>query len=891
MTKNTKPTVLYLDDESINLRLFNLSFKNDYHITIVKSGDEALELIVKNKYDIIVSDQRMPGMSGTEFMSKAKKTTPNSKFILLTGYTDIEALEKAINEVGIWQYVKKPWEPSNLKIIIDNAYSSLQVEKENRIISAALGQSEKRLNLALEGTNAGVWDWDLITNEVYFSPAWKSMIGYEDYEIENKIKTWENLLHPDDLQNTFTHLDEYLSGKVAKYELEFRLKHKNGHYIHILSRGSGQKEENGNFERLTGTHIDLTEKYKAQNEVKKLNEELEERVERRTQALKLLNIQLIQRNKFEHLISKISSELIATNAENIEFQINQSLTDINEFSTANKSFLFQLNEDGKINVTNEKNSEGIDTEVYNNFNGLPISSLSLIQKKIENNEILIIKDVDNITSGYELEKNLLVKSNISSLLMIPLRTQSNSIGCFGISFSTQGREWNQEDISLLKFIGEIFSNAILRSKNETKIIEREKSLSKANTIILDTEKKTKLLQNIASIANSPLKIDEALILSHKIIINQGRGLSGILIEVPDNEHDDIKIKNIITITEKEEENLKVLFNTKDNKLKKIVNDTIKGKKIIIERDIEVNYNINTTLTYSFDVTSIPILVKNRVKHIFISLFPPNDNGITDLNILSEITREISFVVDRDIIKQELSKSLIKEQELSELKSQFIAMASHQFRTPLAIIQSNIELFQMLAEQIDSKLKSKFDLVSIRIQEEVVRLTSLMNDVLLLGKLNANAQNVRIKRYNIKEVIDRNLNKLNQIQKDNRICKSTIIGEPKEIIIDEELFDHAFSNLVENAFKYSRENNSSPQVRIQFKLNTVTIQVVDFGRGIPKENINNLFQPFYRATNTTDIEGTGLGLVVCKKYINLQNGTLKVESIENKETIFTIEMPA
>ena len=248
----------------------------------------------------------MPGMSGTEFMIEAKKLLPKCKYILLTGYTDIEALEKAINEVGLWQYVKKPWEPSNLKFIIDNAFSSLKTEKQNVIISSALKQSEERLNLALTGTNAGVWDWNLKTNEMYFSPTWKEMLGYSINELENNLKTLEGLLHPDDLQKSFTHLDEYIQGNINKYELEYRLKHKDGSYVHMLSRGSGIKNEEGEYERITGTNIDLTEKYKAQQQIKELNEELEERVERRTHALKLLNIQLIQRNKFEHLISKIS---------------------------------------------------------------------------------------------------------------------------------------------------------------------------------------------------------------------------------------------------------------------------------------------------------------------------------------------------------------------------------------------------------------------------------------------------------------------------------------------------------------------------------------------------------------------------------------------------------
>lgn len=884
MTELIKPTVLYLDDESINLRLFNLSFKNSYSITTSTSGEEALLLIDASTFDIIISDQRMTGINGVEFMIEAKKKSPLSKFILLTGYTDIEALERVINKVGIWQYVKKPWEPSNLKIIIDNAITNLRVKKENTIISKALESSEKRLNLAMEGTNAGVWDWDLVNNQVYFSPTWKNMIGYKEHELKNAIATWENLLHPDDLQQTFNHLDKYFNGTIKTYELEFRLKHKDGHYIHILSRGNGVKGIDGKYQRLTGTHIDLSEKYKTQNEVKKLNELLEEKVERRTEALKLLNKQLIQRNKFEHLISKISSELIACPPEKIDLKINHALKEINEFSDADNSFVFQINQEKEINLLSAVSSAGNQTNLLKKFNGISINKLPLFKDKIDKNDILIINNINTISDKYELEKKLLDDNNINSLVMIPLRSQIETIGCFGISFCSKNREWNQEDISLLKFIGEIFSNAIIRSTNEIKIVEREKSLSEANTIILDNERTTKLLQNIASIANSPLKLNDALVLSHEIIINQGRAESGLLIEVTEGE---IVIKNIIT--KNENNKLKDIFNSKENEIKRIATQTINKKEIIIENKIEVNNNEKSELINKYDITSIPILVEKKVKYIFISLFTPNGNGITDLNILREITREISFVVDRESVKEELKKSIIKEQELNELKSQFISMASHQFRTPLAVIQSNIELFQMQADQIDQKIKGKFDVISTRIQEEVITLTSLMNGVLLLGKLNAEAQKTDIKNYNVEDIISDCLTNLNQIQKDNRNCSYKVLGVPFEIALDKELFTHVFTNLVENAFKYSKKS-ASPEVKLNYNKNSVKIQIIDFGRGIPVDGINNIFQPFYRANNTLDIEGTGLGLVVCKKYIELQNGTINVQSDEHKKTIFTIQLP-
>ena len=104
---NLKAKVLYVDDESINLRLLKISFMGNYNVTTISSGEQALEIIQDlAQFDIVLSDQQMPGMSGTEFMIKAKQLLPNSKYILLTGCTDIEALEKAINEVGLWQYVK-----------------------------------------------------------------------------------------------------------------------------------------------------------------------------------------------------------------------------------------------------------------------------------------------------------------------------------------------------------------------------------------------------------------------------------------------------------------------------------------------------------------------------------------------------------------------------------------------------------------------------------------------------------------------------------------------------------------------------------------------------------------------------------------------------------------
>lgn len=884
-----KPKVLYVDDESINLRLFKISFKENCDITTSESGEDGLRLLKENcRFDIIISDQRMPGMSGTQFMIEAKKILPQSKYILLTGYTDIEALEKAINDVGLWQYVKKPWEPSNLKFIIENAFSSLKTEQENKIISSALEKSEERLNLALNGTNVGVWDLDLKTSQIYFSPTWKEMLGYEMDELDNNLKTLESLIHPEDYEKSITHLNKYKTGAISKYEIEYRLKHKNGDYIHILSRGRGIKNNQSDFERITGTNIDLTEKYKADQQIKELNEALEERVERRTNALKLLNLQLIQRNKFEHLISKISSGLIGIQLNEINTQLSICLNEIIDFDGSDNAFVLKI-KDNKFHLLHENNNKINDSNIGAIFDKKDIKTLPLISEALFKTKPYILKNKEDILSDKSLEKQVFKTNNVSSILLVPLFFKKQLKGGFGISNQSINRNWNQEDVNLLKFVGEIFMNVLERNETEQKLITRDKEISKANQKISENERKAKLLQNIASIANSPLKVEDALYLSHEIIISQGEGVSGFLFKFDLNgDSRKFNVENIFSKTQEEKTRLKDIFETSNNELKNILNELIKSLNPSIHSNLRFNISSMNSNSLLYNVSTIPILVENDLLYAYLTLSPQNNSIFNELGILSDISREISFFVERDLTKKELKKALEKEKELGQLKSQFISMASHQFRTPLTVIQSNIELFQMLASEIDSDLKGKFDKISKRIQTEVARLGDLMNDVLLLGKLNANVLLAEIQLGNILQDATEVVNQLNSIQPDNRRADIFVKGSQKNIAYDKKLLAHALSNLIDNAFKYSK-NRPSPRVIISFH-EQLEISVIDFGRGIPTGEINKLFQPFFRSNSAQDIEGTGLGLVICKRYIELQKGKLSVQSILDKKTTFTISLP-
>ncbi len=130
-------------------------------------------------------------------------------------------------------------------------------------------ENEQRFNLAISGTGAGLWDWDMVKDTVYFSPYWKEMLGYEDHEVENDFMGWKNLWHPDDAGKIEQAISDHLAGKTKKYEIEHRLKHKDGSWRWILTRGDIIKDKNGTPLRWVGTNIDLTENKKLSLEVER----------------------------------------------------------------------------------------------------------------------------------------------------------------------------------------------------------------------------------------------------------------------------------------------------------------------------------------------------------------------------------------------------------------------------------------------------------------------------------------------------------------------------------------------------------------------------------------------------------------------------------------------
>ncbi|BAV05800.1 two-component sensor histidine kinase [Filimonas lacunae] len=232
--------------------------------------------------------------------------------------------------------------------------------------------------------------------------------------------------------------------------------------------------------------------------------------------------------------------------------------------------------------------------------------------------------------------------------------------------------------------------------------------------------------------------------------------------------------------------------------------------------------------------------------------------------------------------EELAKSLNKEKELNELKSRFVSLASHEFRTPLSTILSSTILLQKYTTTEEQSKRQKH---TERIVSSVNGLTEILNDFLSVGKIEEGKIAVKPTTFTITRLINGIIEELKTIQKPGQ--QITYAHEGAEtLVMDPTLLKHIVVNLLSNAIKFSPEN-ATIAINSTLTDKQFILSVQDQGIGISKEDQAHLFERFFRASNASNIDGTGLGLHIVAKYAELMNGVISCNSIVDHGTTFTL----
>ncbi len=538
----------------------------------------------------------------------------NNEFWGWIGYDDCKTERKWIeNEVAAIHTVAK-----NIGLRLN----------QDKII-ATLESTLEQFDFYMEGSNQGMWQWDIISNTTKYSYNWAGMLGYTIEEIDQTFDFWQKNVHPEDIDKVEKNLKNYITGETNSFEGIKRMRHKKGHFVWIKYSGLLKKNNNGKPIKMIGSHIDISEIKEKENQLQ------------------------ISEEKFR-FIAENTTDLICQHTK-----------------------------------------EGIFTYVSSSAK-----------------EII----------GYN--PNELVGRNPFDYI-------------------------NPDEI--LKITEEY-----------------RKSIEK--------------------------KIDPVL-----------------------------------------------TFRFKKNNNKYIWLETT--SKLIIDD----NYKILGFQTSSRDITE-------RMK-----------------------------------IAEDMKTALQKERELGDLKSKFVSLASHQFRTPLTVIYSNAELIDIKIGRSEKKLSDEIAITTNRIKREVDRMIELMDNILIFGKYDIGEIKTDIKPINFCDFIENLIETYFHTENDGRIIEFSITGKKRTLYSDETLITHIVTNLISNAFKYS-VGKPNPKLNISFGKKVVQLEIIDYGIGIPKTEIPHLFSSFYRATNTATIKGTGLGLVIVKQFTEKLKGEISLESIENIGTKINVILP-
>ncbi|GEO07165.1 hypothetical protein AAE02nite_48290 [Adhaeribacter aerolatus] len=230
-------------------------------------------------------------------------------------------------------------------------------------------------------------------------------------------------------------------------------------------------------------------------------------------------------------------------------------------------------------------------------------------------------------------------------------------------------------------------------------------------------------------------------------------------------------------------------------------------------------------------------------------------------------------------RDEAARAMEQQQELNLLKTRFVSMASHEFRTPLSSIQLSALLIDKYLQKKDPENIHKH---TGKIKNSVAHLTGILNDFLSLEKLEAGKTQMLLQHFDLVKFSEDLIEEMQLISKENQTIVYQHTGSISQVYLDPNLLKNAAINLVSNAIKYSGENTFI-EFNTEVDDGEVCITVKDNGIGIPAEDQKNLFEPFFRAHNTGNIPGTGLGLNIVKRYIELMGGKVVCHSAQHQGT--------
>ena len=272
---STLPLILIADDDkTMRIMLRRAMEKEVYRVIEATDGEQAIAAYTRLDPDIVLLDALMPRIDGFACCKQMQSLSKENRtpVLMITALEDEESVDRAF-DAGAADYITKPihWAVLRQRVrrLLHQSQLYKQLEQSNQELQAriselnqaqqALLESQERYALVAQSAHDGLWDWNLKTNEIYFSPRWKAMLGYSDSEIGDSLAEWFNRVHSEDMEQFKGELSAHLAGLTSRFENEHRLLHQDGEYRWLLCQGLAVRDADGKPLRIAGSQTDITQ--------------------------------------------------------------------------------------------------------------------------------------------------------------------------------------------------------------------------------------------------------------------------------------------------------------------------------------------------------------------------------------------------------------------------------------------------------------------------------------------------------------------------------------------------------------------------------------------------------------------------------------------------------
>lgn len=769
----------------------------------------------------------------------------------------------------------------------------------------------KKYQDLIETINDLVWEVDTKGCFNYVSPRCLELTGYSPEELLSK--RYQDIIPKNEERDIPRVFSQFISKKLPFIRIENKIEKKSGQLVFLESSGMPILNDSGELLGYRGVSRDVTFRKKAERKLK-------------------------YRVEFEHLISEISTKFISTPANQIKEQIEDSLKKISDFSQVDLAYIRTINQDSHTcSISYLWKSENLAIN-KKDFQNLDLNLLETTLNAIIDKGYTVIPSINERISEYQNLKHIFLHSEIKSILYVGMFNKGELIALLGIGLSRE-RTWTNDEINLLKFVGRIFTNFLIQMQDNLEIQKLSTALEQSfNSIVITNVNGTIEYVNPYFSQISGYSFEEAIGRTPRILksgthdlsfyknlwqtISQGNVWRG---EFHNKKKDGTFHWEQATISPIKDIDGKIINYIgvkEDITAKKIFEETLKNEKAKIETNLDniaegiLIFELNGDLylankqfrkyyakIYKQDIPKsifdFPV-ERNSFNEVIVNLFNSSGAELVTINPIEgfHLQLESTTIKISKEIKSNISiiaRDITSFVEFNQLREQFVSTVSHELRTPITSINLAIKSLKKYQDRLDEKKRNK--LLDI-IDKSSSILTTMVDDLLILSRLEAGKIIIQWDEYDLINVIS-DVKFQFGLKLEQKKSEILIKGELKTNLRgDSKRIEQVIRILVDNAIKYSPDN-SLVQILVVDNYkgnynpashNGVLVQIIDNGEGIPKKDLQRLFQRFFRSETVSKISGNGLGLSIAKEIVNLHGGEIYVDSQWQKGTTFSLFLP-